>query len=303
MFSKPLFKQSVKANWGLWLAVTIGMVAIVTVINLIMGSLDLNQGMDEEKLREYAMILYQAGALQGNPDMYSIQGLIEAMGLDYEKMQNLANMDINFFIKDMHYTMTSVLLGMIFVIVTCNKLVAAQVDRGSMAYVLSTPTKRSSVVMTQAVFMLLALFGMFLFTMLFDFLTTWIGYGSVDFGQIALMSLGGFFTMLAINGICFMASCLFSLSKNALAVGGSITVFFLVCKILGMFGSPTFVNMGMGVEAMNIFNYMTIITLFDTASIQALSNAFIWKFAILAGIAIITYTVGMVRFTKKDLPL
>lgn len=301
MFSKPLFKQSVKANWGLWLAVTVGMVAIVTVINLIMGSLDLNQGIDEKKLMKYLILFQQASATTG--ENYSIQELIQSMGLDYEKMQNLANMDINFFIKDMHYTMTSVLLGMIFVIVTCNKLVAAQVDRGSMAYVLSTPTKRSSVVMTQAVFMLLALLGMFVFTMLFDFLTTWIGYGKVDFGQIALMSLGGFFTMLAISGICFMASCLFSLSKNSLAVGGSITVFFLVCKILGMFGSPTFVNMGMGVEAMNVFNYMTIITLFDTASIQALSNAFIWKFAILAGIAVITYAIGMVRFTKKDLPL
>jgi len=70
-----------------------------------------------------------------------------------------------------------------------------------------------------------------------------------------------------------------------------------------MFGSPAFVNMGMGVEAMNIFNYMTIITLFDTASIQALSAAFIWKFVILFGIAAATYAVGMVRFTKKDLPL
>ncbi len=303
MFSKPLFKQSVKANWALWLAVTVGMIAIVSVINLIMGSLDLNQGMDEEALREYAQILYQAGALQGDPSKYSIPDLITAMGLDYEKMQNLASMDINFFIKDMHYTMTSVLLGMIFVIVTGNKLVAAQVDRGSMAYVLSTPTKRSSVVMTQAVFMLLSLFGMFVFTMLFDFLTSWIGYGTVDFGQIALMSLGGFLSMLAISGICFMSSCLFSLSKNALAVGGSISVFFLICKILGMFGSPAFVNMGMGVEAMNIFNYMTIITLFDTASIQALSTAFIWKFVILFGIAAATYAVGMVRFTKKDLPL
>lgn len=225
------------------------------------------------------------------------------MGLDYEKMQNLASMDINFFIKDMHYTMTSVLLGMIFVIVTGNKLVAAQVDRGSMAYVLSTPTKRSSVVMTQAVFMLLSLFGMFVFTMLFDFLTSWIGYGTVDFGQIALMSLGGFLSMLAISGICFMSSCLFSLSKNALAVGGSISVFFLICKILGMFGSPAFVNMGMGVEAMNIFNYMTIITLFDTASIQALSTAFILEIRdIVRHSPPRPMRSAMVRFTKKDLP-
>ena len=36
MFSKPLFKQSVKANWTMWVAVTAGMCVILTTINLIM---------------------------------------------------------------------------------------------------------------------------------------------------------------------------------------------------------------------------------------------------------------------------
>ena len=47
-----------------------------------------------------------------------------------------------------------------------NNLIAGQVDTGSMAYVLSTSTKRSQVVFTQAMFMVSALFLMTLATSL-----------------------------------------------------------------------------------------------------------------------------------------
>ncbi len=59
------------------------------------------------------------------------------------------------------YGMMTTILPGIYVLVVSNKLIANQVDRGSMAYVLSTPTKRSTVVFTQAVFMVLSLVLMF----------------------------------------------------------------------------------------------------------------------------------------------
>ncbi len=343
MVSKPLFKQSIKANWTMWLAVTVGMCVILTTINMIMGSMDFSSlQRDDELLAQYGALFeyYNKGMLSVTfPDMpalplpidpslvsmvpdgvqivlptaenLSINGFLTAMGVDAEKLTAMSTMDIDKFIQDMYYTMAGVMLAMIYVIVTANKLVAAQVDRGSMAYVLSTPTKRSTVMWTQMLFMVLSLFGMFFITAGAGLLTQWIGYGGLtwaDAAQVLLLNLGGFCVMLAVSGICFMASCLFSLSKHSLAVGGSITVFFFVCKILGMFGQPDFVNLGMGVEAMNVFNYMTIVSLLDSTAIatigtEAVSLAFLWKFAILIGIAVVTYAVGMWRFTKKDLPL
>lgn len=364
MVSKPLFKQSIKANWTMWLAVTVGMCVILTTINMIMGSMDFSSlHQDEELLAQYVTLyeLYNTGSLSVSLDLsgvpeellpfipenftislpfdpstipsyilellpqdlidkinllpttpnLSYEGFLTAMGVDAEKLTAMSTMDIDKFIQDMYYTMAGVMLAMIYVIVTANKLVAAQVDRGSMAYVLSTPTKRSAVMWTQMLFMVLSLFGMFFITAGVGLLTQWIGYGGLtwaDAAQVLLLNLGGFCVMLAVSGICFMASCLFSLSKHSLAVGGSITVFFFVCKILGMFGQPDFVNLGMGVEAMNVFNYMTIVSLLDSTAIatigtEAVSLAFLWKFAILIGIAVVTYAVGMWRFTKKDLPL
>lgn len=343
MISKPLFKQSIKANWTMWLAVTVGMCIILTAINMIMGSMDFDSlHQDEEMLAQYYSLyeLYNQGMLSVtlpgigslplpiDPDLISqipggieiilpttenlsFEGFLTALGTDAEKLTAMTTMDIDKFIQDMYYTMAGIMLAMIYVIVTANKLVAAQVDRGSMAYVLSTPTKRSTVMWTQMFFMVLSLFGMFLVTAGVGLLTQWIGYGGLtwaDAAQVLLLNLGGFCVMLAVSGICFMASCLFSLSKHSLAVGGSITVFFFVCKILGMFGQPDFVNLGMGVEAMNVFNYMTIVSLLDSTAIatigtEAVSLAFLWKFAILIGIAVVTYAVGMWRFTKKDLPL
>ena len=59
----------------------------------------------------------------------------------------------------------------------------------------------------------------------------------------------------------------------------------------------------MGVEEMQIFNYLTIISLYDTAAIADLNPIFIYKLFILIAIGIITTIVGIYYFNKKDLPL
>jgi len=58
------------------------------------------------------------------------------------------------------YTMHGVLLPLVYIIFTANGLIAAQVDRGSMAYVLSAPVRRSTLVLTQGLYLIVALAGM-----------------------------------------------------------------------------------------------------------------------------------------------
>lgn len=203
------------------------------------------------------------------------------------------------------FRIAGLLLPMIFVIMTANNLIAGQVDSGSMAYVLSTPTKRKSVIFTQILYLITSLVAMFAMTTLTSVVCLAIVNSSeitITYSQLILLNLGALVTMLAVSGICFLASCWFNRSKLSMSCGGGLTMFFLVATILGLFGS-TVIPSAIRIDAMKYFNYVSIISLFDATSILAGTTTFIWKLAILAVIAIITYVIGSIKFEKKDLPL
>ena len=60
-----------------------------------------------------------------------------------------------------YYAMLGLIMPLVYVVVTANSLVASQIDRGSMAYTLSTPITRLKVVFTQAAYLIVALLAMF----------------------------------------------------------------------------------------------------------------------------------------------
>ena len=208
-------------------------------------------------------------------------------------------------IGSIFFRIAGLLLPMIFVIMTANNLIAGQVDSGSMAYVLSTPTKRRTVTLTQMLYMITSLFVMFALTTLTSIVCLAIVSSSeitINYGEIVLLNLGAFITMFAISGICFLSSCWFNRSKMSMSCGGGLTMFFLVATILGLFGSKV-IPSAIRIDAMKYFNYVSIISLFDAISILEGTLTFLWKFAILIAIGVITYTISILKFNKKDLPL
>lgn len=202
------------------------------------------------------------------------------------------------------YKLAGLLLPIIFVIMASNNLIAGQVDSGSMAYVLSTSTKRGTVVFTQAVFLICSLLAMFSLTTVTGCICLAIvgSKVSLDYGELVLLNVGAFLVLFAISGLCFFTSCWFDRSKRSMAVGGGLSIFALVAAMLGLFGSPVIPTV-VRLDALNNFNYVTIITLFDVISIIDGTLAFLWKFAILLALGILGYAVGSVKFVKKDLPL
>lgn len=223
-----------------------------------------------------------------------------------EALEELGNMDIyGLIIGSIFYRIAGLLLPMVFVIMVANGLLAGQVDSGSMAYVLSTPTKRRTVACTQMAYLMISLLAMFLLVTVTSVISIWIVGGNnfaINFAEICLFNLGAFLTMFAFAGYCFMCSAIFNRSKYSMSIGGGLSIFMLVCTILGLFGSNV-VPSAMRIDAMNVFNYFSIISLFDTVSILNGTIDFAWKFAILAGISIVTFIIGVFRFEKKDLPL
>ena len=221
-------------------------------------------------------------------------------------LNELGNMDIyGLIIGSIFYRIAGLLLPMVFVIMVANGLLAGQVDSGSMAYVLSTPTKRRTVTVTQMTYLILSILAMFLLLTCVSVVSVFVVGGNnfaINYAEILLFNLGAFLTMFAIAGYCFMCSSLFNRTKYSMSIGGGLTIFCLVCTILGLFGSSV-VPSAMRIGAMDFFNYLSIITFFDTVSIMNGTLAYLWKFAILLGIGIVTFIIGVFRFDKKDLPL
>lgn len=202
------------------------------------------------------------------------------------------------------YKLAGLLLPIIYMIMASNNLIAGQVDSGSMAYVLSTSTKRGTVVFTQAIYLigsLLAMFGLTTATgcVCLSLVTEDI---ELTYGNLVLLNLGAFLVLFALSGLCFFTSCVFDRSKRSMAIGGGLSIFALVAAMLGLFGSPVIPSV-VRLDALNRFNYATVISLFDVISIIDGTNAYIAKFVILGIMGLIGYILGSIRFTKKDLPL
>ena len=314
--SKPLFKQSLKSNLFLWLVLTLGSAGIFVVINLVVGTKAIFTNINMNAVQSYVA--------DENLNWLQILGLLDTMGFSLARIQTMSQIDLNAIMNDLIYKIAGVLLPMIFVMITCNKLVAAQVSDGSMAYVLSTPTNRKKVVRTQYIFMLVALIAMYLVITLGAYASGAVAYfitqpDNINFGTFTLRTLlycfGSFAAMFCLTGICFGASCFFNKSSNSVAIGGGACILAFLGCILVLFGNKVFVSVGVGVEAMNFFNYLSIYTLIDTESMSnfakavtgayggAMSFNWIWELGILLVVGAILAFAGGRKFVRKDLPL
>lgn len=237
-----------------------------------------------------------------------VNSMLSAMGISQDRLSIVFEMDMTTMLNTMYFTVMGLLPIFLFVVIVGNLLIVNQVDSGSMAYVLSTPTKRVAVANTQALFLIIA-----------PLIICAVGcvvrcFGSIFFSgeKNIKMNIALYFGMYllaeAVGGICYMGSCVFNQSRKSIAFGGGITVWFFLASLLGLFGSEDMINMGVGVEQLEIFNKLTLVGLYD---IQALSTvggedvnySFVWKLCVLGGVAVITYVIGNLRFQKKDLPL
>ncbi len=315
--SKPLFKQSMKSLLGLWIAMMVGSALIFVVINLAIGSKNLFTNIDMDSVSEYV----KAEGLS----WLKILGLLEKMGFNLSRIQIMSQIDLNSILNELVYKIAGVLLPMIYVMIAANKLIAAQVSDGSMAYILSTPTNRKTVVRTQYIFLLMTVACMYVAITIAAVASEGISFviakaNNPDKSAMwnpsvtLLFCLGSFLSMFALSGICFGASAFFNKSSNSVTVGGGVCILSFLSCILGLFGNQVFVAVGIGVKAMSFFNYLSIFTLVDNTSMSAFAKAlmgydvaisfdWIWKLAILLVVGIAFAYLGGRRFTKKDLPL
>ena len=235
------------------------------------------------------------------------KSLIEQLPDDVEDaILEIKDLDVyGLVVGNILFRIAGLLLPMIFVIMTANGLLAGQVDSGSMAYILSTPTKRSKVTITQMIYLILAVLLMYVCICTTSIVCMEIIKDSeitITIEEMIKFNIGAFFVMFAVSGICYLSSAIFNREKNSISVGGGLTMFYLVCSILGLFGEKV-IPSAIRIEAMNYFNYASIISFFNVNSMLNGTNDYMVGLAILFAIGIVTYIIGIIKFDKKDLPL
>lgn len=229
----------------------------------------------------------------------------------YIKLYDLSSRNLyGLVIGAMFFSLAGLLLPMVYAILTSNSLVSEEVETGSLAFTLSCPVNRTSVVFTKAVYQILSITTMFLFLFGVGVLTRqiaiWTGGSdfatSVSIKDLALYTLGAYSVIMAISSICFFTSCYFNKTKYSLGVGGGLAIFFYVTSILGLFGLDV-MPLALRIDSMNIFNYVTIIRFFDVQAILDGNVVFYYELIGLLLITLIGYGASFYVFNKKDLPL
>lgn len=147
MLSKPIFKQSLQSNWKLWLIITI--VASMIISGFIISY----------DAAGYASI---AEAAEGTAFSNILSTLTSLLG----SLENF-------------YKLIAVILGIVYVVFTANNLVVNEVDSGSMAYTLSTPIKRSSVIFTKSLYLILSVVLMYTVISLAGLTASQLNYNNV----------------------------------------------------------------------------------------------------------------------------
>ncbi|CUH93479.1 ABC transporter permease subunit [Herbinix luporum] len=266
MISKPLLKATIKQNFMIFLII---LAVLMLYLPIIIAMYD---PATQDSLEEVLNLLPQ--------------GLISAMGFN-----NLGTSLLDF-ISSYFYGLLILLLPMIYTIIICNRSIASHVDKGSMAYLLSTANKRTTIARTQALFIIVSTSIMIgIVTLVGIILSNIMFPGKLDVPGFLLLNLGALLLYYSITGIGFFASCLFNDTKNSLMIGAGIPVAFLVIQMISDIGEKT-----------SFLKYFTLFTLYDPSKIIS-GDSCILQFITLIIIAVLMYTIGIYVFDKRDLPL
>ena len=279
LFSRPLFAQDIRTFWFFALAVALIMSMMSCVVTIAVDAIQAD--------------------IAGSADA--------AEKIDRMRIQ-VSQTDPGVILDTMYYKVIVLIPIFLLVVVVSNGLIAAQLDDGSMAYILSTPIERKAVAFTHMIFMLLVPLIVVGIVCAVKCVLNEQFAQEADTAAIVVKFVGIYVLVEAIGAICYLGSCLFDHNGRALVFGGGITVWCFIASLLGVFGSDKLVDMGVGIEQLDIFNRMTLVGLLDITAMETVgSNAvnydFAWKLGILAGIAAVAYGAGALRFGRKDLPL
>ena len=212
--SWTLFKTTARANWPLLLVITLILMIYVPT----------------------AIAMFNPESAEDMEAMLGLmpEAMIRAMGF-----VDLGT-DLTRYLGNYLYGFIMLAFPTIYTVMLANRLIARHVDSGSMAYLLTTPTTRVRIALTQAVYLAASLFVMILFATLIAIgLSEAMFAGHLDIGGFLALNWVTYLSLLAAAGVSFLASCGFGEARYSLAFGAGIPALFFVFRMLSQLGGST----------------------------------------------------------------
>ena len=260
MINRSLLKQIIKSNFKLFALITVLMCALIIVI--------------------MSVLVPSTFAAINN----------SSQGLPFNPLGDVSNLTA--FLANQYFGMMAIIFPMIYTLITGNKLLASQVDKGSMAFTLSTPISRKTITITSAYYLIGSLALMYGLIFGLGVIVAEIAQpGILEIETFLQLTFGCFLLQFAISGITFFASSLFNSSSRSMALGAGLPLFFFALKLISGFS-----------DKLKFLKNFSLNTLFDTTVILA-GDSYTQQFLILLGTGLVLYIAGIYVFDRKDLTL
>lgn len=264
MGSKTLFLRGWKSNYKILLIFAAVLTMYITLII----------SMFEPKLGSALELFTQA-----MPEMMAMFGMAKE-----------ANTLVAF-IANYLYGMLLVVFPMIFIVMLSNRLVTRHTDRGSMVYLLTAGKSRRQLIFTQMSVLVSGIVIFWLYCTVLGLSCSALMFpGELDTAAYMRLNAGLLCLQLCIGGFCFMVSCIFNESKNALLLSAGVPVLAILIQMLA--------NMGEGLEKLA---YITPLTLFSTDALIKGETFGVIGSIILLVAGLLCFFIGAKVFERKDL--
>ncbi|WP_027063022.1 ABC transporter permease [Mesoplasma seiffertii] len=191
-------------------------------------------------------------------------------------------------------TTLGVSLPLIYLIVTANKLVVIEVEKGDMAYYLSTPLSRVKILVSKMTFF----GGSIVCWTLIHFIVGCLFIGvmglSMPIDLWLIMFLNWTLILLSLGGISWLASCYFNKNSFALIIGAGIPTAFIIIATLASVPELK----------MEYLKYLTLLSLFKPDKMETTTlTTWLPQVLVLIPISAVLYGAGIYIFKNRDLPL
>lgn len=197
------------------------------------------------------------------------------------------------FVSNYLYGFILIVIPFIFIVLMNSRLITRYIDRGSMAYLLATPNKRTKIIMTQAVMLIISLIALVAYATLLVILCGNLMFDEgVDIPKFILLNVGLLGLLLFLAGMCFLSSCCFTETKLSLGIGAGLGILFILIQMLSQIG-----------DKMEYLKYVTPLTLFQPDKLIVQDSNAVLYILIFYLSAIVMFALGIIIFKKKDLSL